>query len=217
MSSHINCEFCGILVLDNNYLNHISLCTNRLINESEFNEYYDSMINYDDVNISITNDNNYSSLNNNNNQIDTLSIVEEFNNNFQMEIDLEDNQNDTNQELLENLRLFLNEYIGPERIRNTRIIIESNSSNIENNDLSFFEDVKIGLKKINEFCEINNFNQKKYCSICYDDCNENTKFCKMLCKHEFCKDCAFKWFAENCKCPLCNKDLRELKINNKKE
>lgn len=215
MSSHINCEFCGILVLDNNYLNHISLCTNRLINESEFNEYYDSMINYDDVNISITNDNNYSLLNHN--QIDTLSIVEEFNSSFEMEVDLDDNQNDTNQELLENLRLFLNEYIGPERMRNTRIIIESQSFNNENNDISFFEDVKIGLKNINEFCEINNFNQKKYCSICYDDCNENTQFCKMLCNHEFCKDCAFKWFAENCKCPLCNKDLRELKINNKKE
>lgn len=213
--THLNCEFCGILLIEENYLNHISLCTNRLINESEYNDYYDTLLNYDDLNSSITNENNYSSLNNNNNQIDRESIVEEFNNNFQMEIDLEDNQNDTNQELLENLRSFLNEYIGPERMRNTRIIIESNPSNIENNDLSFFEDVKIGLKKINEFCEINNYNQKKYCSICYDDCNENTQFCKMLCKHEFCKDCAFKWFEENCKCPLCNKDLRELKVDNK--
>lgn len=52
-----------------------------------------------------------------------------------------------------------------------------------------------------------NDDAKEQCPICLDTINIGRKTIK--CNHIFCADCAFRWFEEHKKCPICIQDVTD--------
>jgi hypothetical protein len=95
----------------------------------------------------------------------------------------------------------------PRRIRENFFNLEYN---LDYNNLSTLEDVKIGLinKKIldNSNVEIN-LKKEEICIICQDDLQIDDILRTIKCNHSFHLNCIDKWFVENKKCPMCNYEL----------
>ena len=83
-----------------------------------------------------------------------------------------------------------------------------------------FEDVKVGLNKIDKYYQEFKLGEDRECNICVNSFKKDENMYKMICGHVFCLTCINKWFQENVKCPNCNQDLRDLlkepKIESKK-
>ncbi|KAI8338437.1 hypothetical protein BC941DRAFT_422916 [Chlamydoabsidia padenii] len=51
------------------------------------------------------------------------------------------------------------------------------------------------------------------CTICLSDYENGELICRLRCNHHFHKDCVHEWLALNYKCPLCQRDFRQIKSN----
>ena len=144
-------------------------------------------------------------------------------NGYDNEYDENNDEMNTNQDLNPEA-LYNNDFI----IQNEINLLRANSSElIDYIGLSYYlindytdeeifqslEDVKVGLKNINNYCKVVKSSDNFKCMICLDEIKPNTDINKMICNHEYCIDCSNKWFKDNVKCPICNLDLRDVKSN----
>ena len=54
--------------------------------------------------------------------------------------------------------------------------------------------------------------EPEQCSICFEICDDSeSPCCQLECKHKFHTSCIFKWMSKNNNCPLCRKEVKELK------
>lgn len=54
--------------------------------------------------------------------------------------------------------------------------------------------------------------EPEQCSICFEICDDSVSpCCQLECKHKFHTSCIFKWMSKNNNCPLCRKEVKELK------
>jgi len=47
------------------------------------------------------------------------------------------------------------------------------------------------------------------CAVCHEDFHENDKVTRLPCKHEYHKDCVFKWLKMHNICPICRQSIRD--------
>ena len=54
--------------------------------------------------------------------------------------------------------------------------------------------------------------EPEQCSICFEICDDSeAPCCQLECKHKYHTSCIFKWMSKNNNCPLCRKEVKELK------
>lgn len=64
-----------------------------------------------------------------------------------------------------------------------------------------------GLSDIEKHSKLVKIEDPKICIICINDFKVGKEFRVMTCTHEYCIDCADKWFAKCVRCPLCNHEF----------
>ena len=72
-----------------------------------------------------------------------------------------------------------------------------------------------GIGKINHWCSVCKRDQSLKCPICFDETEKN-QLCILSCHHAFCWKCFGKSVLNGhqiMKCPICRKDMIEIKIN----
>ena len=76
-------------------------------------------------------------------------------------------------------------------------------------------DVEIGIDNLEEvLVDIKTEdNQKINCPICH---NSHNQIKRTLCNHDFCFECISTWLSRKKTCPICLKDLTEIKQNKQK-
>jgi hypothetical protein len=83
---------------------------------------------------------------------------------------------------------------------------------------TFINSVPIDIKPITiivvKLSDANIIKNPTECCICYEEVN-NLNEIKLNCNHELCKECYKKIVkSNNCKCPLCREDIKEVTVNN---
>ena len=221
----IPCEYCNNLIRVNNYYNHVFYC-----------EHNNSDINIENVMTNVftnVSDNllnrltNYFTTQNNqdtNNTQDTQDTQDTQNNQHtQTNIDnLNFNVNEVFSNgnynvILDNLTTyFMNENRNYDSFSQYMNNINNNINNINNNNNNYeyystFQNVPTGisLDKINKLFPKLPVIEKKDCVICLDTIKHECR--ELSCSHSFCVECIDKWLTINKKCPLCNKEVEDIK------
>jgi hypothetical protein len=234
---NIECNYCGENIKSNIYLSHIRNCSSNYCNEY-FNDYYsDELNNNDAVENLHSRDTNRKFTENEIDRInlelqDTGIIFNEDDSELIIDGEVsniidnileddDDDEEDSEDDQDEQNNINNIEYeIALERLTIDANLRNRNQNINRENILELFREfnnsleIGIGLSNIKNYSEPTILSENTDCSICLYDYEKGVEFNKMLCNHCFCKECSLKWFNNNVKCPLCNRDLRQFKKNN---
>lgn len=70
-----------------------------------------------------------------------------------------------------------------------------------------------GLSDIEKHSTLVKIEEPKLCTICTDNFEVGKEFRIMTCKHEYCINCANKWFEKCVRCPLCNHEFETNRLD----
>ena len=207
-NSLIPCEICNNYIEFSNYNTHIANCNNQSYYTQLFNNISQSINTLESYN-----PNNYSSINDNNENLEINDNNENLETNDpenQNENEIENQNENENQnyeqeyldELINNMHNIMNTLI-----TNPNIIINHapRDEYEELNNLS--EQIGSVNKKLDLFEYTKEYNIINRCPICFED-KSNNRITK--CDHIICHDCTEKWLETYNKCPICMVELKKI-------
>lgn len=217
MENLIPCQFCDNLINFDDYQNHTTICMNRYhaspinilnnintSNNAPLANYIDNIINQ--INHQTTNNNN---LNNTSN----TSNINISNTNTSNANAIITNRNQDINSIFNQIQASIEPYISN--------IVHYYPHPVQLDDQDEYEqlrdleeeigDVKVGIVDFDKYLTSYKLIIPTECIICKNIYQEEDYFYKTKCSHSFCIKCSNEWFNQSKKCPLCMKDITEIK------